>query len=210
MPLAPYDLEQCEEDIGTLRGQLAYLGEIGSALDTGIPGTAGASFPGITVVAASLTTIASAVVPANNADTNAVYQLEVNGKGVWGSTQQTLQFACVFGGQVMRSVQLGAIYSAASLPFSWKCRIRVICASTGVSGAWASEVEGHLSVNNTTLLTSGASSANPTNSFFNCDITAPFTVDTTIAETLALQCAWGGTTGAPTLTSGVAIFRRIA
>lgn len=175
-----------------------------------MPSTAPATFPGNTVTQAALTTLASATYPANDATVGAVYELEVNGNGVWGSTQQSLQLAVVFAGNTMSTITLGANYMAAGLNFRWKARCRIICTNTGAGGTWKSEIEGHCSVTGTSLLTSGASSNNPTNSFFSCESSGSTAVDTTANQTLALQAAWNSTTGAPTLTSRVAMFKRIA
>lgn len=190
-------------------GVPAYLDA--SGLQMGMQGAQPATFPVIAVTAASLTNIATATVPANDANVGAVYELEVNGSGTQAATTAvTLQFAVALGGNVMSTATLGANFMAAGTSFRWKCRARVICHTTGNTGTWSSEVEGIVSVSGTTLLTSGASSANATNSFINCEIASFTTVDTTASQTLALQCAWGSVTGSPTLTSRVAIFKRIA
>ena len=42
------------------------------------------------------------------------------------------------------------------------------------------------------------------------DSVTTYTANTAINQNMALQAAWGSTTGAPTLTSDTAIFKRIA
>lgn len=209
MVQAQYTLEQAEEDLANLRGQMAYLGETGSALNFGIPGASGATFPGTTVTAASLTSIASATIPANAPVAGAVYELETWGNGTQGSTAQTLQLGAALGGSAMASVILASGSMAINATFRWRALIRVICNTTGATGTWTSYVKA-----NWTTWTAGGSNIGPNNNnfseAFSCESTGTTTADTTASQALAVQAAWGATTGGPTLTSRVALFRRIA
>lgn len=173
-----------------------------------IPATNTTWFPVNTVTGTGLGNLASQQIPANNAQPNAVYEIECWGSGTQGSTAQTLQFAVGLGGNTMSSVTLGTNYMIASASFRWYVMVRAICHTNGASGTWSSLIRGELSVNGQNLLTSGASSANATNAFVSCEIASTTTVDTTVSEQFGLNAAWGSTTGAPTLTSRVAMYRR--
>lgn len=188
-------------------GQPAYVNPAGQQMN--VTGAQLATFPNTTVTAATLTNLASATVLANDAEIGAVFELEVNGNGTWAATTgQTLQLAVALGGTAMSSLTLGATYLAAGTNFRFKVRVRVFCHTTGATGTWSSEVEGELSAFGNNLV-GGAGSQN-TAGFISCESTGTTTKDTTVNETLALQAAWGATTGAPTLTSRTAIYKRVA
>jgi hypothetical protein len=227
-----YTLEQAENDIATLRGQLDRLNEVlqlsngptpntpasgtadlfasngqigyinASGLQMGLSGAQAATFPGTTVTQATLNTLASATYPGNDADAGAVYELEVNGNGTQGSTAQSLQVATVFGGNTMATFTWGSGFVPASQAFRWKVTIRVFCHTTGSGGTWSSEITGVADQFGTNITNSVAA--------VSCESSGTTAVSTTSNQTLALQAAWGSTTGAPTLTSRVALFKRIA
>lgn len=209
MVQAPYTLEQAEEDVGTLRGQMAYLGEIGSGLNFGIIGTSGATFATSTANTASFVTIASASYPANNADAGACYELMVNGTCGWGSTQQGLTWQIQFGGNNMASVGITANAFPASQSVRWWLTARVYCETTSATGTWSSELNGIMSCNATSL-NGSFNTTGATLPFTASDASSPTTIDTTSAQTLNVQAQWASTTGTPSLTSRVTVFRRIA
>lgn len=186
-------------------GQPAYVGA--SGLQMGMVGTQQAFFPVIAVTGTSLAALASMTIPAGDAVGGAVYDIEVWGSGTAG-TNMLLTFAVVLGGSTMSSVQLGANFMAAATSFRWRAVARVVCHTTGAGGTWSSLVFGDISINGTTLLTSGGASVNATNSFVSCEIATTTPADTTVAQTLSLSASWSGTTGPPGLTSRVAIPRR--
>lgn len=240
MPEAPYTLPQAEEDIANLRGQVDRLQEIISVgagptpntpssgisiwnaggfpnfissdgLTQSLAGTQGASFPSTAVTAATLTTIASFTIPANDAVANAIYELEATGTFTWGSTQQTLQFAVAFGGNAYSTFTLTANAFQASQSGRWQVQGRLYCKQPGGAGvgAWQTGISGIFSCNGTAGLngsfnTTGASVAAHSNDGSTVDA-----VDSTVAETFALQCAWGSTTGSPSITSRISIPKRL-
>ena len=193
----------------TANGLPAFVSGSGQTMT--VPGAQVSFFPANTVTAASLTNLAQGTYTGGDAVTGAIYETEVWGSGTQGSTQQTLQFAVVWGGTTMSSVTLGALYMSIGLTFRWRAAARVICRSTGAGATWTSLLTGELSANTNTLLTSGSSSANATNGFIHCESLADgtTTMDSTVNQTLGVSAAWGSTTGAPTLTSQVALFKRI-
>jgi hypothetical protein len=244
MPTIPplttgYTLEEAEQDIADLRGQVDGMDEIITLLDGPIPngapisgcqvfsvngqpnylnftalqmslmGARPATFPGISNSTATPTTLASFALPAGDADVGAIYEVEVWGDGNQGSTQEVLNLGVNFGGNAMASIELGSLFMAINTVFRWRAVVRVICITTGLTGTWSSEIHGNLSLFNGTLLSSGASSANATNSFVSCESTGTTSVDTTTGETLAIQGWWGASTGTPTITSRVAFVKRL-
>ena len=188
-------------------GELAQVTAAG--VQTQVPGTQLATFPNTTVTAASLTTLAtsSTIYLANDAQAGSVYELEVTGNGVWGSTQQTLEFAVVFGGNTMSNITIGLTQFSASQAFRWKARARVICHTTGATGTWTSEIDGVVSVFNANIL--GGIGANGTAPFTSSESTTTTTIDTTANQVLSLSAKWGSVTGAPTLTSRVVLARKV-
>ena len=240
MAADPYTLEQAEEDISTLNGQVSLLEEQHTVTDGGVvpntpaagafalyssggqpnwvdpagqlfgvPGAQNAFYPGHTVTAASLNNLAAYTIPAGAATANAVYEVEVWGNGTWGSTGQTLQLAVLLGGNTMSSVTLGTQFMATSAAFRFRVAVRAVCQTTGAGGTWSSMISGEVSVFGANLLAAGGASANASNGFCSCESTGTTTVDTTVNEDLGLSAAWGSTTGSPTLTSRVAIAKRI-
>ena len=239
MPQAPYTLEQAEEDIADLRAQVDRLGEVhtldgsGGVTPVAVPGAAamytatdgqpsyvtpagltmsnvGAQqgfFPTNTVTAATLQNLAQGTIPGGDAAIGSIYETEVWGNGVQGTTKQTLQFAVILGGTTMANLTFGTTcFSAVSVIFRFRAVARAICQTTGVTGTWSSyllcqvnDLTGSISPGNTNEGTA-----------FSCESTGTTTQDTTVSNTIGLSCAWGATTGGPTITSQVAIFKRIA
>jgi hypothetical protein len=232
-----YTLEEAADHIAGVRGQVDQLNEVhplnsttppqavaGSAqlyasngqpswvgpsgLQMGVVGAQQAFTPSNTVTAPSLTNLAQGTIPAGDAEVNAVYELEAWGNGVQGTVgnRQTLQFAAVLGGTAMSSVTFGTI----ALPdtqaiFRWRAVGRFICQTTGAGGTWTSYILVTLSQFNVNY-----SQSNQTeNAVFSCESTTTTTKDTTTGQNAGVYAAWGATTGGPTLTSQVAIFKRI-
>lgn len=236
-----YTLEEAEEDIADLRGQVDAMDEVISLLDGPIPnstpisgcqlystngqptyvnftglvmsmqGAQPATFPVITATAASLTSIGSFSIPANDADIGAVYELELWGNGKQGTTKQALGVQVVLGGNNLASVTFGpGAFQTASNFFRFRVKGRGICHTTGATGAWTSFLDAQVSD------LDGGAGSNPIsagNQNFatatSCESTGTTAIDTTAAITLGVSVAWGTVTGAPTLTSQVAIAKRI-
>lgn len=193
-------------------GQPNYLNFTG--LQMSMMGAKPAAFPNNTITAASLQTLTTFTIPAGDADVGAIYELEVWGNGQQGTAgnRQTLQLAVSLGGTTMSTITFGT----GALPdthsfFRFALTGRVICHTTGLTGTWTSYVLATLTEFDTpgpALLTiPNANFAQATSSESTGAGTT--TVNTTVDEALALQAAWGATTGAPTLTSQIACFKRI-
>jgi hypothetical protein len=228
-----YSIEQAEEDIATLRGQVQLLGEIvaltngptpntpasgtvdifasggqpnyinAAGLQMGLMGAQNATFPNTTVTQASLTTLASAVVPANDAEVGAVYALLVSGHYTEATGAATsLQLGVSFGGTNDSNQIISTNVAPAGGTGRFRALVCVYCATTGVSGTWRTEVWATVCQN-----------ATPSNAVTITDNTGPnalLTKDTTSNQTLALKAAWGTTTGSPSITSDTAVYMRIA
>lgn len=188
-------------------GKLAQLPPAGQVMQ--VPGAKLATFPNITVTQAALTTLASDTYQGGDAEAGSVYELEVNGNGTTGSTLQALQLGILFGGVTMApTFTFGTTaLNQVSTAFRWWARVRVICHTAGAAGTWSSEILA-------TVAEFGAGNIAPGNNNFAtavaCEAGTTSTVDSTANQTLALRAAWGATTGAPTLTSRVALFKRVA
>jgi hypothetical protein len=190
-------------------GQPGYVTP--SGLVMGNVGSQNAFFPNNTATAASLTSLASWTVPAGDAAIGAVYEIEIWGSGQQGSTKQALGLQVVLGGNNLASVTFGAgAFQTASNLFRFRIVGRGICHTTGAGGTWTSYINAQVSD------LDGGAGSNPIsagNQNFatatSCESTTTQAIDTTAAITLGVSAAWGSVTGAPTLTSRVAIAKRI-
>jgi hypothetical protein len=161
----------------------------------------------VTVTAATLTDLtATFSVPANDAVAGNMYEIEAWGNGTQGSTAQGLTFQPVFATQVLSPApQIGTVILPISQIFRWRCVIRVICLTTGVTGTFSSLVFGEISANANPL----NYTTDATTGFTECESTGTYTVDTTAAQGLKLQAVWASVTGAPTVTKRIAIQRKL-
>jgi hypothetical protein len=194
-------------------GQPAYVTPSGLAM--GSVGAQQAFFPLNTVTnTLSLQSLASWTIPANDAAVGAVYEIEIWGNGTWSNTNTAvgaMGLQVVFGGNNMpATVTLGGAYMLLSSAFRFRLVGRVICVTTGAGGTWTSLLYGECSIFiGGSLLSSGASSANATNGFVACESTTTTPVDTTVNQVLGVSAAWGSATANGTITSRVAIAKRI-
>jgi hypothetical protein len=187
-------------------GQPSYVTPAGLSMSN--VGAQQGFFPNNTVTAASLQNLAQGTIPGGDAAVGSIYETEVWGNGVWGSTAQTLQFAVILGGTTMTNLQLGNSFFTVSTIFRFHVTARAICQTTGATGTWSSLLFGEISAFGVNLLPTASGQA--TGAFTTCESTGTTTQDTTASNTIGLSCAWGATTGGPTITSQVAIFKRIA
>lgn len=163
----------------------------------------------VTVTQAAYTDLTGTfTVPANDAQTGNIYEIEMWGNGTWGSTQQQLFWQVVFGGNAMTSINLAALYLPASELFRFRLVGRVICLSTGSTGTFSSLLHGELSDASNPLESTFNSTA-ATGAFVSCESTSTTTIDTTSAQGLKVQAKWASTTGAPTITKRNAIQRKL-
>lgn len=171
--------------------------------------TAGpAFFPGSTATAITLTDLGSFTIPAGDANAGAVYEIELWGNGTQGTTQQALGLQVVLGGTNLASVTFGQnAAGGASSAFRLRVTGRAICHTTGAGGTWTTYIDAvvarfdaspQIAVGNANFATA-----------FSSESTGTTTVDTTAAITLGVSAAWGAVVSGPSVTSRVAIPKRI-
>lgn len=190
-------------------------GRVGTVNPSGrastLVGSSNVSVGTTTVTAAALTDIASATIPAGDAVAGSVYELEAFGNGVLGSTVQNLVFVAAIAGNPIGSPQgpaAGAWNGVASAAFRWHARARIVVRTAGVGGTLVGNVEGCCSVVAGPNLIPGNTT----------DFTIPFSagdsntdaIDTTAANVFSIQCKWGSTTGASTISAIGAYLKRVA
>lgn len=167
-----------------------------------------AQLGGSTVVAASLSTIASDTVQAG-AVPGAVYEFEAWGNGTQTpGNRQGLTVGVALGGHDMTSGAFGTgAFSSVDAAFRWSAVARVICQTGGPNATWTSFIKATVSD------FSGANSPGNANmaTLTSCENTGTTTVDATANATMALRMAWGATGGSPSITTQVRLpIKRVA
>lgn len=173
-----------------------------------IPGALLATFPGIVANTTTLKDVATYTIPANEAKVGSVWELEVWGEGSQGSTHQQLIMQVAIGGTPTSGglVTFGTTAFTGGA-FRWRAAVRAICRATPGTGAkWTSYINA--------ITTDSGSAVSPGNgneaTGFSCEGGSTPGFDSTIPQVLSLQCAWGGTTSGPSVTSRVALPKRLA
>ena len=233
-----YTLEQAEDHIGNLIGQVDVMGEIlnisdsqvpdtppglgnGSAIyslsgvpqaitDVGLAGTIPVTIGDSTNFAVTQATDTQASqsfsVPGNDPNAGTTYRLTAWGSMTQGSTAQITTWSLYFGGSSRITLQVGAGQFNASAGIRWKVQLTALCATAGAGGTWMFAIDVTESLTAGTLL--AGQGLNGT--IAGCNGTgANVAVDTTVANTMLLEAAWGSTTGAPTLTCRGTLFERL-
>lgn len=166
----------------------------------------------VTVTQAALTDLtATFTVPAGDAVVGNIYEIEAWGNGVWGSTQQQLNFQNTFAGTADGGglTTIAANQLPISTAFRFRVLCRVICLTTGVSGTFSTMQHGELTSTSGTTIATVTNSNQATIAWAACDSSGTITADTTSAQGLKIQAFWGSTTGAPTITKRIAIQRKL-
>jgi hypothetical protein len=193
MVMEQYTLEQAEEEIADLRGQLLLMSEA----DTNTT-TVTSALP-----VADLSTVYT-VPPGSLPGT--CYRLTAGGTGTQGSTVQALTFGFYLGGSAVGASPV--VSAAAALwgindAFRWAATALIVCASTGGSGTWFGSMTG--AVTDYTAASVGAAGA--TLGFADANAAA-FTKDTTVPQTFSIRAGWASATGAPTISCKHTLFER--
>jgi hypothetical protein len=158
-----------------------------------------------TVTAAALTNLSTPyVIPAGEADYAGVaYELCCAGVGTQGSTQQILTFQMYINGNLAFAPALAATVMSANQSFNYSLCMK-LTSSDGVS-LWSADLLGAVVESSTTLSPGTAGSqAVPLAS------AGGHTAAISSAITVAIQCKWGSTTGAPTITNQKTTWRKIS
>lgn len=167
-----------------------------------------AQLGGSTVVASSLSTIASDTVSAG-AVPGAVYEMEAWGNGTQTvANRQTLKMGVALGGNDMTSFVFGSTaFSSADTAFRWTAKVRVVCQTAGPTGTWTSYILATVSDFSGNIAPGNNNESTGT----SCENTGSTTVDTTNDATMALRVAWGSTSGSPSLSTQIRLpIKRIA
>jgi hypothetical protein len=153
-----------------------------------------------TVTAATQTQLSSQyVINANDAAVGASYRLCCWGTGTQGSSAQNILFrANRIGGSGLNAVTTGSGFCATSQQFRWWARMTYLVSATGSGGGGTGFLEGALEQ---ISVTTGSV---PFNSEWDGD-----TVNTAANWGIEIDCAWGSTTGAPTITCKGTLFERV-
>lgn len=157
-----------------------------------------------TVTAASQTRISSGyTIPANDAQAGTAYRISCWGTGTQGSTVQTLAFRANYaGGGGFNACTIANSFAGVSHPFRWNAEATLVIPSAGTTIKPSLMLRGIIADTN-----SSPNSFTPFCSEF--DDTNGTTLNTTVAWTLQIECAWGATTGAPTITCKGTLFERV-
>lgn len=155
-----------------------------------------------TVTSATFANLAFEAIPAGDANhTDATYEIEAEGFGTWGSTQQALTFATRFGSTAGTVIGSNVVFVAGTFPIStaffWRAKIKLTC--TGNAGTatatWRAKL--WVTISSATL---GVTQMGGT--------TTDVTLDGSIAENFGISAEWAATVGAPTITKDLATFTR--
>ena len=160
------------------------------------------------VTAIALANLSTAyTIPAGDATTSTSYRLSASGFGVWGSTQQTLKWAVALAGtSIGTTPTIAATQFSASATFRWRASAILTPAVIGSSGEWWADLDGVVTQTaNSIVVGTAADNTVP----FCGSSASQFAQDTTVANTFAIQVAWGSATGAPTITCQRTLFERV-
>jgi hypothetical protein len=154
-----------------------------------------ADFTAVTVTAASFTTITKTwTIPANDAAVGSVYKLTVFATATQGSTAQGGLFALVFGSN-SAGCHFPSGIQATSDTLQMMYEGYAVCVTTGGTGTWWLFGRANLGVADAG--TCGGA-------------TAVVTQSTTSSISVSAEFEWSATTGAPTMTSRLSFFQRVA
>lgn len=159
------------------------------------------------VTEASLTNVSSAyVIPAGEAVAGSAYELCCGGTCTWGSTQQKLTLAMLFGTSYGsgQGGKAAATAFSASATVEWSAKMTLVC-SDGVS-AWYGTMTAVLQEVDNAVLPGTAADNSVALAVTPSSITEA--VSSTI--TVALQALWASTTGAPLIAGYWTTFRKVA
>lgn len=155
-----------------------------------------------TVTAASQTRLSSAyTIAANDAQAGTVYKLLATGSGTQGSTIQTIAFrGNTVGGGGLNAITVPSSFAGVSHAFRWHAELVIVIPSTGVAVKPTAFIRG--------MTVDTAATSNITSFMNEFDPTGGTTIDTTNSWGIQIECAWGSTTGSPTVSCFATVFER--
>ena len=155
-------------------------------------------------------------IPAGEPAAGSAYTVEFGGSGTWGATQQLWTPTLVVGGVVVLSnIVLGAQAFAASAQFRFSGRVLIVWNTVGATGNLIASylVNFTQTANNVAppgTYTQGNFQAAATYGLADGNGALSAAIDTTAAVSVIFKCAWGATTGAPTITNRHTRFAKAA
>ena len=195
---APGAIAGSVEVVGSNPGLLFTVAP--SGLGQFVSGSSAADLTQTVVTAATTTPIGKQyTIPANDAVVGDTYEFDLQCIGKQGSTQQTITISVLYAGST-RSVTLAAGFAGVSATFSLKAKFTMTINATGAGGNEWDTLEVIAGQSGTTVPQVGIAG----------NLTGTVGFNTTIANTVQFEAAWGATTGAPTITSVVTRMRKIS
>jgi hypothetical protein len=189
-------------------GQPGYVTP--SGLVMGNVGSQNAFFPNLTnaAVNTSLVSMGSWTIPGGDAAVGAVYEIEIWANGSQGTSQQALGLQVVLGGNNLATVTFGQnAAGGASSQFRLWVVGRAICHTTGAGGTWTTFINATVARFDASPQLSAGNANFATGTSSESTSTQP--LDTTVDQVLGVSAAWGAITSGPSITSRVAIAKRI-
>jgi hypothetical protein len=222
-----YTLQQAQYEIATLRGVVAHLLVNATFANLSTDGTLNVGFganlagritfnpqivglggflPTIdtdttsnSVTQSSLTRVTTSwSIPASDAIIGTTYRFTAWGTGTQGSTAQTLGFAIVAFGVTFGTSRFPTSFAGINTAFGWMLNGIIQVTNTGTGTA---NVTCQLVVS---ITAAGSSGGNFLNGF---STTTAGTTSST--EPMYIECIWGSTTGAPTVTCTGSMIERL-
>jgi hypothetical protein len=173
-----------------------------------IPATNTVWQPGNQVTGTSLSNLASQTILNGDPCVNSMYELDVWGNITTGTTAETLELAVNLGGSAASNVTLGTSFWGVVASQAWRfyVKCRVMVSVTGASGVWNSMLFGAITTTSNVI---GGSGSQNDGALTASESTGTISLSTLQNNQFGLLAAWGGTTGAPSITSRWASYRKI-
>lgn len=189
--LDSYTLEQAEQDIATIRGQLQILPEVMARSDV----------TSRTVTSTATTQLSGSFnIPANDANTGTIYRLSCGGQGTWGTTAEQANFDFQAGGASAQTMGIASGTFATGTSVMWEYRQYLIVTATGTSGTYCNQMWCSIGASSVGAQVNGPNlSRNGTANAIN----------TTVANTYQVNFFWTAGPAGSTITCNWSLFERL-
>lgn len=143
---------------------------------------------------------------ANDAQVNTLYRLVAHGNGTWGNPAEGLSMAMVAFGSTIASFSTGALVLNTAESFGWSATGLIMCSNVGTGGTIRSSLTVTISAFGQNLFPGGSTQG--TGSYVGQNNNTG--VNTTIANTIQLQCHWSANGATvPTISSFGSMLERL-
>jgi hypothetical protein len=197
-------------------GTLAVAGQKATAgFNNQYYGFADTTFTAVTAATQTVLTTSYSI-PANEAAVGSAYEIRFGGSGQWGSTQQTLTFSVTIGSVVIfANIVIGANSFAASANFRFSGHAAIVWNTIGASGNVLGSYLISITETANAVVPPGTYSqgnwaAQGSYTLADANGAVSAAIDSTAAQAFVVKCAWGNTTGAPTITNRQTIWKKTA